>query len=74
MIGYIIRRLMVAVIVVIGIAVISFAMLHYLRRRPAYACSEPRRSRRRSTSWNKQHGYDRPEIAQFFSYLGNLPT
>ncbi len=23
-------------------------------------------------SWNKQHGYDRPEIAQFFSYLGGL--
>ncbi len=24
------------------------------------------------TAWNKQHGYDRPLIAQFLSYLGNL--
>ena len=23
-------------------------------------------------SWNRLHGYDRPEIVQFFSYLGNI--
>ncbi len=23
-------------------------------------------------AWNKQHGYDRPLLVQFFSYLGNL--
>ena len=23
-------------------------------------------------AWNKQHGYDRPLVAQFLSYLGNL--
>ena len=35
-------------------------------------CSGPRPAAPRSPSWNKQHGYDRPEIAQFLSYLGNL--
>ena len=37
MIGYIIRRLIVAIIVVIGIAAISFAMLHLLAPSPVYA-------------------------------------
>ena len=37
MIGYIIRRLLVAVIVVLGIIAISFAMLYLLAPSPVYA-------------------------------------
>ena len=37
MTGYIVRRLGVAVIVVIGVAAITFAILHYLSPTPAYA-------------------------------------
>jgi peptide/nickel transport system permease protein len=71
-IGYIIRRLGVAVIVVIGIALISFALLHYLEPTPAYAVLGAKASPEAVKSWNRLHGYDRPEIAQFLSYLGNL--
>jgi len=72
MIGYIIRRLAMALVVTLGIAAITFLMLHYLSPSPVYdvlgATARPAAVR----SWNELHGYDRPEIDQFFTYLGNL--
>jgi peptide/nickel transport system permease protein len=72
MLGYIIRRLGSAVIVVIGVAAVTFAMLHYLSPTPATTVLGSRASREAIASWDQQHGYDRPEIVQFLSYLGNL--
>jgi peptide/nickel transport system permease protein len=72
MIGYIIRRLMVAVIVTIGIAAVSFVLLHALSGSPVNAVLGPKATPQAIKDWNRQHGYDRPLIIQFFSYLGNL--
>ena len=71
MLGYIIRRCIVAVIVVIGVAAITFAILHYISPSPVYeVLSKPTRAA--ILSWNHIHGYDRPEIVQFGSYLWGL--
>ncbi len=72
MIGYIIRRLLVAVIVTIGIAAVSFILLHALSGSPVNAVLGPKATPQAIRDWNRQHGYDRPLILQFFSYLGNL--
>ncbi|HEY7965651.1 MAG TPA: ABC transporter permease [Solirubrobacteraceae bacterium] len=72
MIGYLIRRLLVAVIVTIGIAAISFALLHALSTSPARAVLGLKADFKQIADWNRTHGYDRPLIVQFFSYLGNL--
>ena len=72
MTGYIIRRLVTAVIVAIGIAAITFAMLHYLSPSPVYDVLGAKAQPAAVISWNKLHGFDRPEIVQFFSYLDNL--
>jgi peptide/nickel transport system permease protein len=72
MIGYIIRRLMIAVIVTIGIAAITFAGLHYLQPSPAATVLGTKAQPIAIAVWNKQHGYDRSEAAQFVSYLGDL--
>jgi peptide/nickel transport system permease protein len=72
MLGYIVRRLLVAVIVVIGVALITFAILHYISPSPVYDVLGTKVSRAAVASWNKIHGYDRSEAAQFLSYLGNL--
>lgn len=72
MIGYIIRRLVVAVIITIGIAIITFAILHYLSPSPVYDVLGAKAQPSVVAAWNKAHGYDRSEIAQFLSYLGNL--
>jgi peptide/nickel transport system permease protein len=72
MIGYIIRRLVVAVIVTIGIAAITFAMLHYLSPSPVYAVLGAKARPSTVAQWNRQHGYDRPEWKQFVSYLWGI--
>jgi peptide/nickel transport system permease protein len=72
MIGYIIRRLATAVIVVLGVAAIIFAMLHWLAPTPAYDVLGAKAQPAAVASWNKLHGYDRPEAVQFVSYLDNL--
>jgi peptide/nickel transport system permease protein len=72
MIGYIIRRLLIAVIVTIGIAAITFAGLHYLQPSPASTVLGTKAQPIAIAVWNKQHGYDRSEGAQFVSYLGHL--
>jgi peptide/nickel transport system permease protein len=72
MIGYIIRRLIVAIIVTIGIALITFALLHLLSPTPVYAVLAIPLGDRERPRLGAQHGYDRPEIVQFLSYLGEL--
>src|ERR1700683_3580997 len=72
MLGYIVRRLFVAVIVMIGVAAITFAILHYLSPTPAYTVLGSKTTHAAIVSWDKQHGYDRSEIAQFFRYLGGV--
>ncbi len=72
MLGYIIRRLGTAIIVVIGVAAVTFAILHVISPTPAYTVLGSRASRQAVLAWDKQHGYDRPEIAQFLSYLGSV--
>jgi peptide/nickel transport system permease protein len=70
--GYIVRRLGVAIIVVLGIAVFTFLLLHWLQPSPVYAVLGARAQPRAVISWNQLHGYDRPEISQLVSYLGSL--
>jgi len=72
MTGYIIRRLATAVIVVLGVAAIIFALLHWLAPTPAYDVLGAKAQPAAVASWDKLHGYDRPEIEQFFSYLNKL--
>src|SRR5579884_2785501 len=72
MIGYILRRLMVAVIVTIGIAFITFAMLHYISPSPAYDVLGAKAQPVAVAAWNKAHGFDKPWIVQFWNYLVNL--
>ena len=72
MLGYIIRRLFVAVVVVVGVAAITFAILHYVSPTPAYTVLGTKARPAVIALWDKQHGYDRPEVLQFLSYLGGL--
>ena len=72
MTAYIIRRLAVAVVVTFGIALITFALLHYLSPSPVYDVLGAKAQPAAVKSWNMLHGYDKPELTQFFSYIGHL--
>jgi len=72
MIAYIIRRLISAVIVVLGVSVIIFLMLHIIAPSPACDVLGAKCEPAAAASWNKLHGYDRPWVVQYLSYLDNL--
>ncbi len=72
MTGYITRRLVVAVIVTFGIAFITFVLLHFLSPSPVYDVLGAKAQPAAVKSWNQTHGYDRPELAQFATYVGHL--
>jgi peptide/nickel transport system permease protein len=72
MIGYIIRRLLMAVIVTVGIALITFLLLHLLSPSPVYAVLGTKARPLAVKQWNRAHGYDRPEMVQFWTYLKAL--
>ncbi len=72
MTGYIIRRVLVAIVITIGIAAITFELLHLIAGSPVHQVLGRGAKPAQIAAWNKAHGYDRPLIAQFLTYLGNL--
>jgi peptide/nickel transport system permease protein len=72
MTAYIVRRLFIAIIVCIGIALVSFLMLHIVSSSPARAVLGTKATRQAVASWNRVHGFDRPWPAQFLTYLGQV--
>jgi peptide/nickel transport system permease protein len=72
MIGYLIRRLLVAVVVCVGIAAITFILLHVISSSPAVAVLGVKATPAAIKAFNKTHGYDRPLVVQFVSYLNQL--
>lgn len=72
MIGFIARRLATAVIVLIGISVLMFGLLHTIYPSPAIDVLGPRTPTVTINAWNRAHGYDDPWIVQYLHYMGRL--
>jgi peptide/nickel transport system permease protein len=72
MTGYLIRRLITAVIVLIGIILVTFVMLHVIAPSPGRAALGLKATAQQVDAFNKANGYDRPIIVQFFSYLNQV--
>jgi peptide/nickel transport system permease protein len=72
LIGYIARRLGVAVIVVLGVSIFIFALLHVIYPSPAIDVLGPRANRVTIAAFNKQNGFDDPWFVQYLHYMGNL--
>jgi peptide/nickel transport system permease protein len=72
LIGFIARRLGTAVIVVIGISILMFGLLHVIYPSPAIDVLGPRTPTVTIAAWNKSHGYDDPWIVQYLHYMGHL--
>jgi peptide/nickel transport system permease protein len=66
--GYIIRRLGTAVIVVFGLSVAVFWMLHIIYPSPAIDVLGPKANVAAIAAWNKQNGFDSPWIVQYLKY------
>ena len=72
MVSYLIRRVITCLIVVIGVSIAIFFMLHTIYPSPAIDVLGPKSSPQAIAAWNKANGFDRPWIAQYLSYMNRL--
>jgi peptide/nickel transport system permease protein len=70
--GYIIRRLGTAIVVVLGVSIFLFALLHLIFPSPAIAVLGSRATQAAIDAFNKQNGFDSPWFVQYLRYLGDL--
>jgi peptide/nickel transport system permease protein len=70
--AYLIRRVGASIVVVFGIALTTFILLHAVAPTPGRAVLGDRASPAAVNAFNKLHGYDRSIWQQFFSYIGQL--
>ncbi|WP_125613501.1 ABC transporter permease [Specibacter cremeus] len=74
MIGYIVRRLLQAVLVVLVVTIIVFILLHQLPGGAARAILGPRATAAQIADFNAANGYDQPLVIQYFRQLGQWVT
>ena len=72
MIGYILRRIGTSVVVVIGVSIFIFGLLHAIYPSPAIDVLGDRANSALVAAWNKQNGFDDPWFEQYLRYMGNL--
>jgi len=74
MTGFIARRLVQSIVVVLLVTVIVFILLHLLPGGPARAQLGPRATPLAIANFNHEMGYDRPVPVQYWTWLEQLAT
>ncbi len=69
---YLLRRAASSLIILIGISILVFWMLHLIGGAPGRVVLGPRASQVSVDAWNKSHGFTRPLIIQYLSYVNQL--
>ncbi|MHB8556349.1 MAG: ABC transporter permease [Candidatus Dormibacteria bacterium] len=72
MIGYMVRRIGQAIIVLIGVTIITFILLHLLPGSPVRAILGPRASALNVQQLTDQLGLNKPLYVQYFIWVSNL--
>jgi peptide/nickel transport system permease protein len=77
MTAYLIRRVGTSIVILIGISIFVFILLHSVFPSPAIVVLGPKASPRSVAAWNAQNGYNDPIIVQYWHYMyallhGNL--
>ena len=72
MTAYLLRRIGTSIIVLIGISIFIFLLLHAIFPSPARAVLGLRANGAAVAAWNKQNGFDDPVIVQYLRYKKGL--
>ena len=72
MTAYVLKRLGVSLLVLLGLSFIVFMMLNLISESPARAVLGQQASPEAIAAFNAENGYDRPVLVQYFGYLGDL--
>jgi peptide/nickel transport system permease protein len=72
MITYLVRRIFTSIIVVIGVSIFIFVLLHAAYPSPARDVLGLQARPIQIAAWNKANGYDDPVIVQYLHYMDKL--
>jgi peptide/nickel transport system permease protein len=72
MITYLVRRIITSIIVVIGVSIFIFVLLHAAYPSPARDVLGLQARPIQIAAWNKANGYDDPVIVQYLHYMDKL--
>ena len=72
MTAYLLRRLGTSIIVLIGISIFVYLLLHAIYPSPARAVLGLRANNAQINAWNQENGFSRPVIEQYLSYMNGL--
>lgn len=72
MTAYLLRRLGTSIIVLIGISIFVYLLLHAIYPSPARAVLGLKANNAQIAAWNQQYGFSRPVIEQYLSYMNGL--
>jgi len=72
MITYLVRRFFTSVVVLIGVSIFIFILLHVAYPSPARAVLGLSARPAQVNAWNKANGYDDPVIVQYWHYMDGL--
>jgi len=70
--AYLLRRLGTSIIVLIGISIFIYLLLHAIFPSPARDVLGLRANNAQIAAWNASHGFSRPVIEQYLSYVNGL--
>ncbi|MFZ0192413.1 MAG: ABC transporter permease [Streptosporangiaceae bacterium] len=72
MTAYLLRRLGTSIIVLIGISIFVYLLLHAIYPSPARAVLGLKANNAQINAWNQENGFSRPVIDQYLSYMNGL--
>jgi peptide/nickel transport system permease protein len=72
MTAYLIRRLGTSIVILIGISIFIFGMLHIIFPSPALEVLGPRANTVLINAYNREHGFDKPVLEQYLHYMNLL--
>jgi peptide/nickel transport system permease protein len=72
MVSYLVRRLVTSIVVVIGVSIFIFVLLHAIYPSPARDVLGLSARPAQIAAWNKTNGYDDPVVVQYLRYMNNL--
>ena len=70
--AYLLRRIGTSIIVLIGISIFMYLLLHSVFPSPARVALGLRANQAQIDAFNKANGYDRPVIEQYLTYMNGL--
>jgi peptide/nickel transport system permease protein len=70
--AYLLRRIGTSIIVLIGISIFMYLLLHEVFPSPARLALGLRANNAQIAAFNKSNGFDRPVIEQYLTYMNNL--